>query len=615
VGSGAGYNQVTISDGGQIRGLQTVIGSQAAAPNNDMLITGSGSMLSNDLALYVGLNSSGNRLTITNGGKASSTQGIIGNSAGSTNNVVVVTGVDSVWEARTTADFHVGITGSNNTLIVRDGGLVTTPATIFLGGGAGANNQVIVTNGGIIRSIQTLLGNVAASTGNKAIVTGADSVWTNSTFHFYVGHAGGSNSLIVSDGGQLYNQQGRVGNLATSLGNSVLVTGPGSLWQNNSALYVGNNGVTLGEGHVLVTDGGTIESPEWRSGSLGSGTISNQGGIYQFATPTPTIVTNTFGSIVVTNGAISYRNVASADIFNANVARITFAGDNTFMLKNSSNATGLASYTFDSVANTGAATNYQRLALVDNSTWRSANLNIGSGGALLVSNGVSAVDAAFVSSGSVLVVNSKLTFASNVVINGSYISDPSTNTYLADVTVNPSGSLAGGVGDLFDFRKSLFIQSTNSVAFKLESGSVVFSGGVLHTNSITGVDLGGDNAAHEAAFAFGTNFAYGQLHLESVADLICFLSGNGAASNALYVGWLDLLDSTDNVANLIAGANINVYYAIDDTRNAYLGGQTYQLLDHLGGAGGFLLPVIPEPSAVLLLGYAALIGLRRRHRS
>ena len=102
------------------------------------------------------------------------------------------------------------------------------------------------------------------------------------------------------------------------------------------------------------------------------------------------------------------------------------------------------------------------------------------------------------------------------------------------------------------------------------------------------------------------------MHLGADSDVICFLSGNGADSNALYVGWLDLLDSTNHVANLLAPSEINVYYAIDDPRNAYLGGSTYQLLDHAGSNGGLLLPVIPEPSALGLLAAAGLLMRRRR---
>jgi hypothetical protein len=200
--------------------------------------------------------------------------------------------------------------------------------------------------------------------------------------------------------------------------------------------------------------------------------------------------------------------------------------------------------------------------------------------------------------------NSRVTYEKPVTVSGRYISDPSTNVFLTNATVTASGTLEGGAGDLFDFRKSLFIQSTNATGFNLRSSTVLFSGGGVHTNSISGVDRGTNT--------FVSDFAYGRLSITSTADQIFFMTGGGAEpTNALYVRDLDLLGSTNNVAKLDAPANIHIYYLLSehDSFNSYLMDKTYTL-----ASGGLLLPVVPEPSAFVFLAVVAVfLACRSRH--
>ena len=418
-----------------------------------------------------------------------------------------------------------------------------------------------------------------------------------------------------------------VGNAGLAVGSSltgsgdILVTGAGSLLRDGRSLFVnpndwtvlsvGSNGAFSGNGSVLVTDGGTIEYNRIVTGFGSTGSITNNGGVFQFTTATPFITNNNFagGSIVVEDGIISFRNITNADptITGTVFTNITFVGNNTFMLNAASNATGLASYTFDSGS---PATTYQRLALHGtNPHWRSTTLTIASGGAMLVTNAIATVGAALTIDGEARVVNSHVTYQSNVVLSGSYLSDPSTNTFLADLTVTESGSLAGGVGDLFDFKKSLLVQSTNNMVFDLSLSTVSFSGGGNHTNAVTGGDFGSNSFP-------SANFAYGELKLETSADQVYFISGgftNGmAGSNALYVSLLSLPDEDTNfVADL--HSPFNIYYLLSEHQpgNAYLNDLTYSL-----DGGGLLLPVIPEPSTLALV-FAALGALfvRRTFRA
>ena len=609
IGNGAGSygNQLVISNQGRVTMQTLIIANNATSSGNSVLVTGNGSLLSNTVNITVGANGYGNQLTIRDGARAVNNVVTVGSAASASNNTLLVTGAGSVLE---------------NTA-------ASTPFTI---GASGSSNRMIIAEGGLVSSSLGLVGQQDASGNNHVLVTDNGSVWTNASTltvggNPSVGVGGFGNQLVISNGGKVYSSQGRVGfGSSTATNNSVVLTGSGSLWQNSQSVVVGSNAFGRGRGSILVEDGATLEVSHLSGNSLvgglnGSGTISNRNAIYQFTTGNPGIVPNTAGALSISNGVIAFRDVDNADIRGSKgvgngstLADMSWAGNNTFRLNASSNTTiggvGSQTYTF----NTGLGpTNYTRLEMINGQTlYRNGNIAIGSGGSMLASNTVGQVTGIVTNLGTITVVNSTMTWSSNVVVVGKYTSDPSTNIFLTDATVESSGVMQGGSGDRFEFKQGFFIQSTNHLNFKLDDSSVAFTGGVLHTNTITGADLGGSNTAHDAAFGYGTNFAYGELRLGSTNDIICFLTGNSAPSNALYVGWLDLLGSTNYVANLIAPTTINVYYAADDTRNAYLGGLTYQLENHLGGTGGLLLPVIPEPSILMLLALAVCAMMRRR---
>jgi len=269
----------------------------------------------------------------------------------------------------------------------------------------------------LVNSTNTVAGEVFIGV-NVSTATGIVTFANNSLFQqmtaspFRLGHAGYgqfniTNSSVIAPG----TIQVGTGGTPTGIG---VINNVGGLVR-VPTITVGGTG----KGTVTLTGGGILEANTISTGSGGSGSISNRGGVYQFTTASPTITPNTAGSIVLTNGTISYRDVASANIFNAQVANITKHGNNTFQLNHSSNATGLASYTFDSVANTGTATNYQRLALSDNARWRSTTLTIGSGGALVGSGTVASDSVTNLGTIAPGFSAGSLTFTSNLVLGSS----------------------------------------------------------------------------------------------------------------------------------------------------------------------------------------------------
>jgi T5SS/PEP-CTERM-associated repeat protein len=375
-------NRLVVEDGGTvINGVGFLGATASSSSNNTALVTGPGSVWSNTSTLYVGNVSADNSLTVNDSGRVYAADVFLGQSSSSPGNTILVTNGGKLYISSAIIFGESSSSSSNNTLIVSGAGSVVTNGSNLLLGRASTGNRLIVENGGTLLSATGFIGpTTAPGSNNIAVVTGSGSVWSN-TSYLYVGHVSPGNQLSITNGGKLYSPGAYVGTFATATDNAVRIHGAGSLWQSSATIYIGNNGTTLGAGNsITIQNGGTLEAPGLNAGA--SSVISNTGGVYQFATASPSISTNATGTITLHNGTISYRDVTAADINNADVAKITRTGDNTFQLKRATNVS-VATYTFDSAANTFDPSVYQRLALAEGSRWQSTTLRIGSGGALI----------------------------------------------------------------------------------------------------------------------------------------------------------------------------------------------------------------------------------------
>ena len=135
-------------------------------------------------------------------------------------------------------------------------------------------NQLIITNGALLANNGAgTIGLDPGARSNSVLVAGAGSQWRASD-SLFVGSIGAFNLLAVENGGLVADDIGYIGLADASSNNTALVTGPGSLWSNAGALFIGNAGVG---NRLIVSDGGVVRN--------GSAILGNFSSANQFARP------------------------------------------------------------------------------------------------------------------------------------------------------------------------------------------------------------------------------------------------------------------------------------------------------------------------------------------
>jgi T5SS/PEP-CTERM-associated repeat protein len=224
-----GGGMLVISNGGQ------VVNSEAWwwFGYDSVLVTGAGSVWSNRSDLWMGWDFGSNQsLIIANGGKVFNENGYTASgSIGSGNNSVLVTGTGSLW---------------HNSITVNVGGLGPFCSLIISNGG-----QVVSSSGGYVDS---------TGGGSTVLVTDPGSIWSNGFSEMIIGEFGTGNGLVISNGGKVVSTGflSCLGLNPSASNNSVVVAGLGSVWSNSSSLYVGYEGtsnlVQVAGGSVVATN-------------------------------------------------------------------------------------------------------------------------------------------------------------------------------------------------------------------------------------------------------------------------------------------------------------------------------------------------------------------------
>ncbi len=618
-------NHLMVADGGRVNGFVMILGENVTGSTNNLLtVTGNGSVVSNTASLHVGRTAPGNRLVVSNGGVVvNNTLGLIGQFAGANSNTVLVTGNGSTWRSGST--LVVGGSGQGNQLVVADGGEVSSAALELGNTTGGYGNSMVVTNGGrYVGTGNIILGEsvIPSASNNLLKVTGTGSMLTNAG-GVVVGRGSANNQMIVDAGGQVLTIGGvsRIGHEAAADSNLVVVTDSGSVWSNTSTIVVGGSGegnqllitnggavyagaITAGEtsgnNSILVQDGGLLETAFTLSVPTAS-SISNRQGIYQFSTDSPSITGG--GLVSITNGVIAYRAVDSANILNAQVGNITFAGENTFRLNSASNVLAASqNYTFES---NGNPTNYVRLEMINGHTaYRGDALTIGATGSMLISNTRATITGTLTNLGTFTSYNSHGTFNGAVYNNGAWITDPTTNVFAADHTTASSGYFATSPDDVLIFQANYTNLSTQSTSYNTLAAKFLFNGvattqrfyiagkemGLAPTAPQTTIRLPGNEIGFTNNFSIGT-FEIANFSTVRVSDAFSLL-GPGPDDGqraALYVE--NLFMSANSF--LIVDTNVTIYFKGSNS----WGSANYLLLDD----AELHQILIPEPSLLLLI--------------
>ncbi len=185
----------------------------------------------------------------------------------------------SIWLS--TTNFIIGDEGSGNSLTIKDGGLVISPVGnlgYFVGssnntalvtgigsvwsntigglgiGGPSSGNSLIISNGGEVFGLGEI-GNGSTSSNNSAIITGTGSIWANPTpYGFYIGYQSRSNTMQITSGGTVFDSGGILGYFGAT-NNLAVVAGPGSVWNNTNQFYVGYDGYAC---RLVVSNSGAV---------------------------------------------------------------------------------------------------------------------------------------------------------------------------------------------------------------------------------------------------------------------------------------------------------------------------------------------------------------------
>jgi autotransporter family porin len=185
-------------------------------------------------------------------------------------------------------------TGNRQTNTI-NGTAVNWPADYYVGSNY-VSDALFIQNNGSLSSGSAYIGCRTNGNGNLAVVSGNASIWTafgNNGTHIYVGSNGFGNRLVISNGGRMEVQwvgHTVVGGSPGANSNSVLVTGSGSVWDNNQndvnigdygsycSLVVSNGGAALGLSSILGVLGNSNIALVTGSGSIWSNSISTSVG-------------------------------------------------------------------------------------------------------------------------------------------------------------------------------------------------------------------------------------------------------------------------------------------------------------------------------------------------
>lgn len=163
----------------------------------------------------------------------------------------------------------VACSGDNNTYQTYSGATVDLGRTVYVGHD-GTNNTLEIKLRANVSDGDATIGHAATSGNNSAIVGGSGSTWKNYG-SLTIGKNGSHNQLIVTSGARVTSRDACIGENPPGHDNSTCVTGPGSDWTVNGALYVGYKAESS---RLSILDGGRVQAAAvyvgWHNQSAGN---------------------------------------------------------------------------------------------------------------------------------------------------------------------------------------------------------------------------------------------------------------------------------------------------------------------------------------------------------
>lgn len=257
------------------------VGVTALCDSNELHVAGAGTLLrTTNYDFSFGVNGIGNRTVVSDGAtlrvKRCTFIGCSGNSDSLSlgtggGNVLGVTGDGAVFH---TVDNTVNVGGTNNAVIVSDGGTLVSASNMRLGAGAGSvSNELLVADASLIVSNQLSVGGYSNSSFNRWMLTGPDaSAFLRCGLVIGGGNGANSNLVCIADGAVVTNAvyttwdcKARVGNNVNAVGNRMIVSNATFYTHAKDELVVNGSG----RGNVLeALDGAkVIVAQSFRCGS------------------------------------------------------------------------------------------------------------------------------------------------------------------------------------------------------------------------------------------------------------------------------------------------------------------------------------------------------------
>jgi len=526
--------------------ISTVANIGTNGVSNFATVTGSGSVWSNTGALMIGggTGAQGNQLTISAGGRVVSAEGIVGGLAPAGANVVATLVRDNI-------------------ALVTDTGSVWQVLGALVVGRGGADsggNLLIISNGGMVVSGIAGIGDTASNNirhpdTNQIIVTGPGSVWTNLSA-FYIGRgavsgSSDSNGVIIANGGAFYNRGGGVfiggDNLASGLApdSYITVTGTGSVMDAGSqGIFVGT--VNSPRSRLNILDGGVVISS--------SGAIGTSSGRESMATVSgPGSVWTIEGSLQIGGGSASGAQLVISN------AGVLVSGSALFGVSNATNSMATIVGAGSTWTNTGSSASaiFQLGVTAPSNVVRVVDggllyvRNTGAGAGLTIGQNSRNNQTEVVGAGSVLDVTGEVIQLSAAGGQSNLLSVADGGAILAgDIIVGNAGLgdnafLAGGFG-LRSFVTSAVLRVGNTTS----ANSVLATNVSLQTTGLFIATNGGFNNSVTIREDTAWDFGGGAIVVGSVNGV------TSASGNSLTTFATDVMTGIGGISLYDAGADL-----------------------------------------------------------